>query len=264
MERLISVDELSSGETTSVFVDDIPALVARVDDEFFVIEDVCSHDGQPLEGGEVAEGAIRCPRHGARFDLRTGKALCMPATRPVRSFYAEVREGAVWAASKAPEKATDTAAAVNTRVLDQLPSDGTQSPDLLSIVNSDNCEVPPLRSPEAEPEIVDADGNPKQPTTETEWLEALRQVIDPELMVNIVDLGLVYSVSQDPEKPGRVRMDMTLTSPACPAGPQLVQQSRMALERLHDVSEAAITMVMSPPWTPERMTDEARDQLGIF
>jgi metal-sulfur cluster biosynthetic enzyme len=103
-----------------------------------------------------------------------------------------------------------------------------------------------------------------QPSTENDYIEALKQVIDPELMINIVDLGLIYSVSQDEEDSTRVGVEMTLTSPACPAGPQIVQQAKMALERLHDVSEAMITMTMSPPWTPERMTDEARDQLGIF
>lgn len=102
------------------------------------------------------------------------------------------------------------------------------------------------------------------PSKDSDYLEALRQVIDPELMINIVDLGLIYSVEQDEEDPRTVKVDMTLTSPACPAGPQLVQQSKMALERLHDVDRAAINMVMSPPWSPERMTDDARDQLGIF
>jgi metal-sulfur cluster biosynthetic enzyme len=102
------------------------------------------------------------------------------------------------------------------------------------------------------------------PTTEEEWLEALRQVIDPELMVNIVDLGLVYSVAADEEVEHGVAVEMTLTSPACPAGPQIVQQSKMALERLRDINVAKITLTMSPPWTPERMTDDARDQLGIF
>lgn len=97
--------------------------------------------------------------------------------------------------------------------------------------------------------------------TDVELIEALKEVIDPELMVNIVDLGLVYDVTQEE---GKVSVDMTLTSPACPAGPQLVQQSKMALEKLEDVEEAEIKLVMSPPWTPERMTDEARDELGIF
>ncbi len=96
---------------------------------------------------------------------------------------------------------------------------------------------------------------------ETTLLEALKNVIDPELMINVVDLGLIYAVEEDE---GKVTVDMTLTSPACPAGPQLVQQAKMALENLEDVSEAEIKLVMAPPWSPDRMTDDARDHLGIF
>lgn len=92
-------------------------------------------------------------------------------------------------------------------------------------------------------------------------VEALREVIDPELMINIVDLGLIYNVEQNEST---VNVEMTLTSPACPAGPQLVQQAKMALERLDDVENAEVNITLSPPWSPERMTDEARDQLGIF
>ncbi len=96
---------------------------------------------------------------------------------------------------------------------------------------------------------------------ESTLLDALREVVDPELMVNVVDLGLVYGIHQED---GKVVVEMTLTSPACPVGPQLVQQAKMALERLEDVEEAEVRLVMSPPWSPDRMTDEARDQLGIF
>ena len=97
--------------------------------------------------------------------------------------------------------------------------------------------------------------------SDVELLETLKQVIDPELMINIVDLGLVYEISQTEST---VNVDMTLTSPACPAGPQIIQQSKMALEQLEDVDSAEIKLVMSPPWSPERMTEDARDQLGIF
>ncbi len=97
--------------------------------------------------------------------------------------------------------------------------------------------------------------------TDEQLIDALRQVIDPELMVNIVDLGLIYAVNQTDNK---VAVEMTLTSPACPAGPQLVQQAKMALERLEDIEEATVQITLSPPWTPERMTDDARDMLGIF
>lgn len=97
---------------------------------------------------------------------------------------------------------------------------------------------------------------------ESALIEALRTVVDPELFVNVVDLGLIYNIEQGDE--GKVQVDMTLTSPACPAGPQLVSQAKQALEKVDGVSEATIKLVMSPPWSPERMTDEAKDQLGIF
>ena len=96
---------------------------------------------------------------------------------------------------------------------------------------------------------------------EVAMLDALKQVIDPELMINVVDLGLVYSVEQAEDK---VQVEMTLTSPACPAGPQIISQAKLALEKLEGVKEANIKLVMTPPWSPDRMTDEARDQLGIF
>jgi metal-sulfur cluster biosynthetic enzyme len=92
-------------------------------------------------------------------------------------------------------------------------------------------------------------------------IDALREVIDPELMINIVDLGLVYSINHTDRK---VNVEMTLTSPACPAGPQIIMQSKLALEKVNGIDAAEIKLTMSPPWTPARMTDEARDQLGIF
>lgn len=97
MEKLVSVSELSSGGRKSVFVDEVPALVIRIEDQFFVVEDVCSHDGQPLTDGDIRDCSIVCPRHGARFDLKTGKALCMPATGPIRTFRVEIKDGFVWA-----------------------------------------------------------------------------------------------------------------------------------------------------------------------
>ena len=102
------------------------------------------------------------------------------------------------------------------------------------------------------------DGPPPDDAT---LIDALREVIDPELMINIVDLGLVYSINLTDRK---AFVEMTLTSPACPAGPQIIMQSKLALEKVKGIDVAEIKLVMSPPWTPARMTDEARDQLGIF
>ncbi len=96
--------------------------------------------------------------------------------------------------------------------------------------------------------------------------EALKQVVDPELFVNVIDLGLIYKVELKDREDGKqdVTIEMTLTSPACPAGPQLIQQAKNVLGALEGVGEVEVKLVMSPPWTPDRMTDEARDQLGIF
>lgn len=123
---------------------------------------------------------------------------------------------------------------------------------------TDSAEQPVAA--EAASPVTDAVNEPKI-STDADLIDALKQVIDPELMVNIVDLGLIYSVNHQDRK---VSVEMTLTSPACPAGPQIVQQAKMALERLDDVDEAKITITLSPPWTPARMTDEAKDMLGIF
>jgi metal-sulfur cluster biosynthetic enzyme len=92
-------------------------------------------------------------------------------------------------------------------------------------------------------------------------ITALKKVKDPELNVNVVDLGLVYSIlSQDDQ----VDVEMTLTSPACPAGPEILRNAVSALEQVEGVSKANVRLVMSPPWSPDRMSDAARDELGFF
>jgi len=104
------------------------------------------------------------------------------------------------------------------------------------------------------------------PIAEQSVLASLRQVYDPELLVNIVDLGLVYEV-QVTEREGKsdIHVKMTMTSPACPAGPELIRDARDALAGLgEEVGNVEVEMVMSPPWTPDRMTEEARDELGMF
>ncbi len=252
MEQVISTDELQPGGQVSVFVDDIPALAVRIGDEYFVIEDVCSHDGQPLAAGEIVDGAISCPRHGAKFDIKTGAALCMPATQPIRTFKVEIKDGAVWA------ELADEAESANVTATASTAAKSESVTMAVAAAAVDGAGSEPTG------DVAVADQDTSQPTTDSDYIEALKQVIDPELFINIVDLGLIYSIEQDEAAEGKVNVQMTLTSPACPAGPQLVQQAKMALERLHDVTEAGITLVMSPPWSPERMTDDARDQLGIF
>ncbi len=92
-------------------------------------------------------------------------------------------------------------------------------------------------------------------------LNALKTVQDPELNVNVVDLGLVYSIQS---RENEVDVEMTLTTPACPAGPEILRNAVGALEKIEGVTKANVKLVMSPPWSPDRMSDDARDQLGIF
>jgi len=106
------------------------------------------------------------------------------------------------------------------------------------------------------------------PLHEDQVREKLKKVIDPELFVNIVDLGLIYVVDvvevQGDEERYNVNIEMTMTSPMCPAGPQLVSQSKAAVEEFESVQDVDVKVVMDPPWTQDMMTDDARDQLGIF
>jgi metal-sulfur cluster biosynthetic enzyme len=110
---------------------------------------------------------------------------------------------------------------------------------------------------------VPADGTgtepvPEQLTQEQEdVLEALRDVVDPELGINVVDLGLVYGVDVDADKAATI--DMTLTSAACPLTDVIEDQAREALEGL--VTDFRINWVWMPPWGPENITDDGREQL---
>jgi metal-sulfur cluster biosynthetic enzyme len=88
-------------------------------------------------------------------------------------------------------------------------------------------------------------------------LEALRDVVDPELGINVVDLGLVYDVTLEPDRTATI--DMTLTSAACPLTDVIEDQARSALDGL--VQDFRINWVWLPPWGPEKITDDGREQL---
>ncbi len=108
------------------------------------------------------------------------------------------------------------------------------------------------------------------PLTEVDILTALRDVNDPELPVNIVDLGLVYrvNVTSDPDAPGmlprqKVEIDMTMTTQACPAHGIILEQVRNRLGGLREISQSQVNLVWEPAWTPDRISPEAQKKLGI-
>ena len=95
---------------------------------------------------------------------------------------------------------------------------------------------------------------------EEEVTEALSNVIDPELGLDFVELGLIYGVEIDG---GTVRVTFTLTTPACPIGPQVSEQMEEFVGELEGVTGVYPKMVFTPPWTPERMSEEAKFALGF-
>ncbi len=95
-----AVDEIKPGEFKTVWADDIEIAVVNVDGEFYAIEDVCTHDGGELTGGIIEGCEIECPRHGARFDLRTGAVLAPPAYEDVPTYSVRIKSGRIEVASE--------------------------------------------------------------------------------------------------------------------------------------------------------------------
>jgi metal-sulfur cluster biosynthetic enzyme len=110
------------------------------------------------------------------------------------------------------------------------------------------------------PSAAEASGT--EAPSEDEVLEALKSVIDPELGINIVDLGLVYEV--DVAEGGDVDIQYTLTTMGCPIGPLIEDQMRAFLAPLSGIGEVRPEMVLRPAWTPEMMSDEAKAAMGMF
>jgi len=253
--RVADVTEIPDPGKTLVEVDDDMVALFHVGGVFYAIDDVCTHDGGPLADGELRDHKIACPRHGAKFDIRTGAALSMPAVRPTRAHDVKVDDGGVWVRLRSEAGGGGP------------PLQGAVHLPAAPVVPVSTCSTP-AATREAGATTVEATSAAGGPLCEDHVRELLKEVKDPELFVNIVDLGLIYGVTLTPaaDAPGKqhVVIDMTMTSPACPAGPQLIADTKRAVGGSSDVSAVEVRIVMDPPWTPDRMTDAARDQLGIF
>ncbi|MCH8823912.1 MAG: DUF59 domain-containing protein [Planctomycetes bacterium] len=98
--------------------------------------------------------------------------------------------------------------------------------------------------------------------TEALIVEVLKTIYDPELPVSIYELGLIYSVNVDVD--GVAVIEMTLTTPACPVAETLPPEVKQKVESLDGVTEARVDLVWDPPWTPDRMSDAAKLDAGLF
>ena len=117
-----------------------------------------------------------------------------------------------------------------------------------------------MTEPFADDDGVETEPAQGEELTEDQVRLALRRVKDPEIGLNIVDLGLVYDVSLDGAD---VNVDMSLTSPGCPAGPQILHEAEEQLRSLAGVGGVNVNLVWSPPWTPERIEPRVRAYLGF-
>lgn len=99
-----------------------------------------------------------------------------------------------------------------------------------------------------------------EPITKDSVIEIMKQVYDPEIPVNVVDLGLVYDVQVHE---GDVHILMTLTAPGCGMGPMIAQQAEWAVSELEGVEDVEVEMTFDPPWTPELITEDGKKLLGI-
>ena len=103
--------------------------------------------------------------------------------------------------------------------------------------------------------------DPASDVTEDSVRLALRKVKDPELNLNIIDLGLVYNITVD--EGNKVIVDMSLTSPGCPAGPQIMHDVERTIQAMAGVGKAVVNLVWEPYWTPERIEPKVRAYMGL-
>ena len=151
----------------------------------------------------------------------------------------------------------DTAAATTATATPPAPDPPAPSAPALN--------VDALVAPPATPPAEAAFGPVDQARTEAlspAIVDAISTVFDPEIPVNIYELGLIYKIEADAE--GLVRVDMTLTSPACPSAQQLPSEVRYKVKAVEGVKDCAVEVVWEPPWTKDMMSETAKLTLGMF
>jgi 3-phenylpropionate/trans-cinnamate dioxygenase ferredoxin subunit len=252
------VGEIPEGGVKVVRVDDDPVAVFHVGGQYYALADLCTHDGGELSDGELDGHVIECARHGARFDIRTGAVLAMPATGAVPRHAVRVIGDQIQVACETcDEREAAQASAAKPAASTALPAPsppaapppGTDSPGGQSSARR-AFEPPAVPEPAAASAAAPATGKPAPSLQEFAVRAALETVMDPEIQLSVVDLGLIREVVIEP---GRTLVRMMLTTPFCPYAPQLTE----------DVKQAAMSVVAQPceveilpdAWSPELMPD---------
>jgi len=233
--------EIAVGGVKITRIYDTMVAVFRLDDGYWAIEDVCTHDGGPVAEGTLDGGTIECPRHGATFDVRTGAAKTFPATTPVPTYAVRVTGDEIQVSlDPAAKAAAPTNPHTGQRQPWEVPAPATTS----SQAPADDG-LPPPQKPVGPPAFSSM---PSQ--QELAVRSALETVMDPEINLSVVDLGLVREIHFLPQ---RTHVRLMLTTPFCPYAPQIIQEVKDAVTAV--TGKATEVEIMAEQWTPEMMPD---------
>jgi FeS assembly SUF system protein len=169
-----------------------------------------------------------------------------------------------WFGKKSEPEPTPAPTSASTPTAAAVEPPPAAAPEPVPDLNVDALLAPPAPSASAnggQPEIGPTD--PAQTDAlKPAIVEAISTVFDPEIPVNIYELGLIYEINVDADR--RVGVRMTLTSPACPSAQQLPSEVRYKVKALEGVTDCAVDIVWEPPWTKEMMSEAAKLSLGLF
>jgi 3-phenylpropionate/trans-cinnamate dioxygenase ferredoxin subunit len=239
--RVAGVGEIPEGGLKEVRLDDRSIAIFRLEDGYYAIEDVCSHDGGPLAEG-IREGhVIECPRHGARFDLKTGAVLSLPAVTGVPTFEVRVSGDEIQMKWPPSESGTDAAAAP------LEPAKSAESP-ARTAQNLATETAAATASQPAAPATAAPTSAPSQ--QEMAVRSALETVMDPEIGLSVIDLGLIREIHFLPDK---TFVRMMLTTPFCPYAPQIMAEVKEATSNV--VPLPCEVEIMPDAWSPDLMPD---------
>ena len=227
------VGEIPAGGLKEVRLGDRSLAIFHVEGAYHAIEDICTHDGGPLAEGMLEGHVIECPRHGARFDVRTGAVLSLPAITPVPTFEVRVQGDEIQVKWRSYESSSSEAVS--------KPAANATEP---------RKEEVPARSAAPPPAPASADSAAAPTQQEIAIRSALETVMDPEINLSVIDLGLIRTVSI---QPGRTRIEMLLTTPFCPYAPQLIAEVKQAAQSV--VAQECDVEILPDPWSPELMPD---------
>ena len=247
------VGEIPEGGVKVVRVDDDPVAVFHVAGEYYALSDLCTHDGGELSDGTLDGYVIECERHGARFDIRTGAVLAMPATAAVPRHAVRVIGDQVQVACETCDEKEAAQAVVNAASpaasTPAAPPSRTDSTGGQASVRSDS-EYPATTESAAVTAAASAPGTSAPSLQEFAVRAALETVMDPEIQRSVVDLGLIREVVIEP---GRTLVRMLLTTPFCPYAPQLTEDVKQAARSV--VAQPCEVEILPDAWSPEMMPD---------